>query len=63
MDVDDRNEIAAALEQLESRVWLFAFADATGALINDQNVYSDGRPVTTTIDAMHFTPTYPSWLD
>ena len=50
MDVDDRNEIAAALEQLESRVWLFAFTDATGALINDEDVYSDGRPVTTTID-------------
>ena len=47
---DDRNEIAAALEQLESRVWLFAFTDPTGALINEEDVYSDGRPVTTTID-------------
>lgn len=50
--IDDgrREMIYAALEQLEARVWLTFFHDpVTNTLINDQDEYSDGRPVTTTI--------------
>lgn len=43
--------IDAALEQLEARVWMLAFYDPDSeVLIQDQAVYSDGRPVTTTVD-------------
>jgi hypothetical protein len=51
-DIDDeaRNVIDTALERLESRLWLMSFYDpASGVLIQDPDVYSDGRPVTTTI--------------
>jgi hypothetical protein len=51
IDDDTRKMIDAALDQLETRVWVMAFHDpAAGSLIKDQNVYSDGRPVTTAID-------------
>ncbi len=49
---DSRKHLYAltALDQLETRVWLMAFHDpASGSLIKDENVYCDGRPVTTTI--------------
>ncbi len=50
-NIDDaRQMIDAALDQLETRVWLLSFHDpASGVLIKDEDVYSDGRPVTTTI--------------
>lgn len=51
LDADIRVEMDSALEQLEARLFLFAFADdATGTLVGDVDRYSDGRPVTTTID-------------
>ncbi len=51
LDEDKKAMIDTALEQLETRVWVMAFHDpATGSLIKDEGVYSDGRPVTTTID-------------
>ncbi len=47
---DTLEMIDSALDQLEARVWLMSFHDpARGDLIRDQDVYSDGRPVTTTI--------------
>lgn len=50
VDDDTRQMIDAALDQLETRAWLLAFHDrASGDLIPDQDFYSDGRPVTTTI--------------
>jgi hypothetical protein len=52
-DIDDetRDLLDAALEQLEARVWLTSFHDPVrDVLIQDQDTYSDGRPVTTTID-------------
>jgi hypothetical protein len=40
-----------ALEQLDNRAWLMSFHDPqSGNLIKDEDLYSDGRPVTTTID-------------
>ena len=46
-----REPIDHALEKLESRTWLISFVNpASGALVHDQDVYSDGRPVTTAID-------------
>jgi hypothetical protein len=51
-DIDDatREMIDAAPDQLETRAWAMSFHDpATGSLIKDDGVYSDGRPVTTTI--------------
>ena len=51
IDGDTREMIDSALEQLEGRVWLMSFHEpAGGVLIQDQDVYSDGRPVTTMID-------------
>ena len=51
IDGDTRAMIDAALEQLEARVWVTFFHDpVTNVLIQDQGVYSDGRPVTTTVD-------------
>jgi hypothetical protein len=51
IDDDTREMIDSALDQLESRVWLLAFHDpATSTLIQDQDRYDDGRPVTTMID-------------
>lgn len=51
IDGGTRELIDTALEQLESRVWLMSFHDpASGTLIQNQDVYSDGRPVTTTIN-------------
>jgi hypothetical protein len=50
--VGARNGIDCALDQLEARVFLLAFADdASGrTLVVDVDRYSDGRPVTTTVD-------------
>ncbi len=46
-----RAMIDAALEQLEARVWVALLHDPTSdVLMQNQDVYSDGRPVTTTID-------------
>jgi hypothetical protein len=51
IDDDTREMIDAALEQLESRVWLFSFHDpASDVFVHDQNTYLDGRPVTTTLN-------------
>jgi hypothetical protein len=51
IDGDTRAMIDAALEQLEARVWLTFFHDPiANVLIHDQDRYSDGRLVTTTID-------------
>ncbi len=50
VDDDTRQMIDTALEQLEARVWLMSFHDPVNdTLIQDQDTYSDGRPVTTTI--------------
>jgi hypothetical protein len=50
IDGDTRDMIDSALEQLESRVWLMSFHDpVNGVLIQDQEYYADGRPVTTSI--------------
>ena len=50
IDDDTLEMIDSALDQLEARVWLMSFHDhVSGGLIRDQDVYSDGRPVTTTI--------------
>jgi hypothetical protein len=50
IDGDTLEMIDSALDQLEGRVWLMSFHDpARDDLIRDQDVYSDGRPVTTTI--------------
>ncbi len=50
VDDETREMIDSALDQLETRVWLLAFHDpTTGGLIENEDVYSDGRPVTTTI--------------
>lgn len=50
IDDDTREAINAALEQLEARVWTMSFHDlVTGNLILNENVYSDGRLVTTTV--------------
>jgi len=53
-DIDDQSLVAmgAALDQLEARaVWaMLLYEPANGVLIQDPNAYSDGRPVTTTID-------------
>ncbi len=50
IDDDTRQMIGTALEQLEARVWLMSFHDpVTGTLIQYQDRYADGRPVTTTI--------------
>jgi hypothetical protein len=51
-DIDDetRAMIDPALEQLEARVWATLLHDpVTNTLINNQDEYSDSRPVTTTI--------------
>jgi hypothetical protein len=46
-----RDQLDNALAQLETRTWALAFHDpVNGILIQDQDTYSDGRPVTTTID-------------
>jgi hypothetical protein len=51
IDDETRERIDAALEQLEARVWVALLHDPTrDVLIQDQDVYSDGRPVTTTTD-------------
>src|SRR5262249_4541675 len=52
-DIDDqtRTAIDAGLEQLEVRTWATLLHDpVSGVLIRDSEVYSDGRPVITTID-------------
>jgi hypothetical protein len=50
IDGDTREMIDSALDRLETRVWLMSFHDPlSGFLIQDQDVYSDGRPVTATI--------------
>jgi hypothetical protein len=50
IDSGTRAMIDAALEQLEARVWVTLLHDpVTNTLINNQDEYSDGRPVTTTI--------------
>ncbi len=50
IDDDTREMIDAALDQLETRVWAMAFHDpATGILIQDEDIYADGRRVTTRI--------------
>jgi hypothetical protein len=51
-DIDDgkREMIDTALEQLETRAWLMSFHDpVSGDLIEDEDVYADGRWVTTRI--------------
>jgi hypothetical protein len=51
-DIDDetRAMIDPALEQLEARVWATLLHDpVTNTLIDNQDEYSDSRPVTTTI--------------
>jgi hypothetical protein len=51
IDGDTRAMIDTALEHLEARVWVTLLHDpVTNTLIQDQDAYSDGRPVTTTID-------------
>jgi hypothetical protein len=50
IDDDTRAMIEAALDQLEARLWLMWLYDPVRkVLIKDQDRYSDGRPVTTTI--------------
>lgn len=50
IDGDSRAVIDAAVEQLDARVWATLFHDpVTNVLINNQDEYSDGRPVATTI--------------
>lgn len=45
------DSIDGALEQLEARAWaMFLHDPVCGTQIQDEDVYSDGRPVTTTID-------------
>jgi hypothetical protein len=51
IDSGTRAMIDAALEQLEARVWVALLHDPiSGVLVQDQDVYSDSRPVTTTIN-------------
>ena len=51
LDESLRMQIGAALDQLECRVRSTLMYDpTTGVLIQDQDNYLDGRPVTTTVD-------------
>jgi hypothetical protein len=52
-EIDDgqRAMIDSALEQLESRCWvMFLYDPFSKVLVQDQDVYSDGRRVTTPVD-------------
>ena len=50
IDASAMKVIDTALEQIEGRVWLMSFHDpATGGLIEDEDTYSWGGRVTTTI--------------
>ncbi|OBI18301.1 hypothetical protein A5712_00340 [Mycobacterium sp. E2327] len=51
-NIDDETQkmVDAALDQLETRVWVMSFHDpASSRLIQNQDRYADGRPVATTI--------------
>jgi hypothetical protein len=59
-DIDDETieTFDSAIELLNNRVWLFSFYDpTTGQFIHDLNRYSDGRPVTTSVEQDYGTAT------